>query len=82
MVCVRRVKKQGKVYTCWHNKWYNKQIIISSPPPNSRACSGTVSLAIVHRQADKHCSLTRELKVPPIHFVAEGHLTTQRPRKL
>ena len=63
------------------NYWYNKLIIKSSPPPNSRARSGTVSLAIVHRQADKHCSLTRELKVPPIHFVAEGHLTTQRPRK-
>ena len=47
-----------------------------SPPPNSRARSGTVSLAIVHWQADKHCSLTRELKVPPIHFVAEGHLLT------
>ena len=59
--------------------YHNKLIIKSSPPPNSRARSGTVSLAIVHRQADKHCSLTRELKVPPIHFVAEGHLTTQRP---
>ena len=44
------------------------------PPPNSRARSGTVSLAIVHRQADKHCSLTRELKVPPIRCVAGGHL--------
>ena len=47
------------------------------PPPNSQARSGTVSLAIVHRQADKHCSLTRELKVSPIHFVAEGHLLTR-----
>ena len=47
-----------------------------SPPPNSRARSGTVSLAIVHRQADKHCSLTRELKVPPIRCAAEGHLLT------
>ena len=55
--------------------------MFGKPPPNSRARSGTVSLAIVHRQADKHCSLTRELKVPPIHFVAEGHLTTLWPRK-
>ena len=56
--------------------------MFGKPPPNSRARSGTVSLAIVHRQADKHCSLTRELKVPPIHFVAGGHLVCHRQKLL
>lgn len=55
-------------------------LLQSNPLRNCIRNSGTVSLAIVYRQADIHCSLTRELcEVPPLFLrKTRGQLHSQK----